>query len=160
MRSGQRQTAHEYHQRLEEIAKAFSGRYGRVEYGHAQSPSGESTKLEVRVQIPGWSLPLQATLVFIEKHVRVDGVWERYAYLYDLHVEPRPNGRLAYHWHDDAPHRHCEDPRAPRDDHHYEGAFFDDIRWAADELFRVAATRISCRGLRPLRNVPPEPDQA
>lgn len=158
MRPGQRLTAHEYHQRLEEIAKAFSGRYGKVQYGNAGSPSGETTKLEVRVQIPGWDLPLEATLGFIEKHVWRDGEWERYAYLYDLHTEPRPRGRFAYHWHDDVPHRHCEDASAPRPDHHYEGVFFDDIGWAADELFRLAETGISCRGLRPLRDVPPEPD--
>jgi hypothetical protein len=61
-----------------------------------------TTKLEVRVDIPGWGLPPIATLVFIEKHLW-DTEAERYAYLYDLHLEPRPTGRFAYHWHSEVP---------------------------------------------------------
>ena len=84
---------------------------------------------------------------------------EMYAYLYDMHFEPRPSGRFAYHWHNEVPHRHCETtPAAP--DHHYEGVFFDDIGWAADELFRIVTRGISCTGLRPLRDGPPEPRAA
>ena len=99
--------AQEYHQRLEEIVKAFTGRYGQVSYGTTNGPNGDTTKLLVRVDIPGWGLPQIATLVFIEKHLW-DPDPERYAYLYDLHLAPRPGGRFAYHWHDDVPHRHCE----------------------------------------------------
>jgi hypothetical protein len=154
VRRGQRLTAREYHQRLEEIAKAFSGRYGQVGYGTTQGPNG-ATKLEVRVDIPGWGLPPIATVVFIEKHLW-DPDGERYAYLYDLHLEPRPGGRFAYHWHNDVSHRHCQiTPGAT--DHHYEGVLFDDIGWAAEELFQMAMSEISCRGLRTLRDRPPEP---
>lgn len=155
MRPGDSLAPHEYHQRLEEIAKAFAGRYGQVEYGSTVSASGEAAKLVVRVKIPGWDLPLQATLVFVEKHEWTGTVWARFEYLYDLHIEPRPNGRFAYHGHDGVPHRHCEDPADPRPDHHYEGTFFDDIGWAAEELFRMANTSISCFGLRPLHQPPP-----
>jgi len=158
VRPGQRLTAREFHQRLEEIAKAFSGRYGQVGYGTTEGPNGDATKLEVHVDIPGWGLPLIATLVFIEKHLW-DPDGERYAYLYDLHLEPRPSGRFAYHWHNDVPHRHCE-ITAGAPDHHYEGVFFDDIGWAGEELFHMAMSGISCRGLRPLRDRPPEPAAA
>lgn len=159
MRSGQRLSDQGYHQRVEEIAKAFSGRYGEVEYGSARSRSGESAKLQIVVIVPGWGLPRTATLIFIEKHARRAGAWHRYAYAYDLHVEPRRGGRFAYHWHDGVPHRHCVDPARPRPGHHYEAAYFDDIGWAAAELFRVAATGIGCDGLRPLEDVLPEPTE-
>jgi len=155
VRPGQRLTAREYHQRLEEIVKAFTGRYGQVVYGTTDGPNGDTTKLLVRVDIPGWGLPQIATLVFIEKHLW-DPDPERYAYLYDLHLEPSPTGRFAYHWHDDVPHRHCE-TSPDSADHHYEGIFFDDIGWAAEELFHMVTSGLSCRGLRPLRDGPAEP---
>lgn len=127
MRPGQRLSAQDYHQRLEETAKAFSGRYGEVEYGSVESRSGETAKLVIVVLVPGWGLPRTATLSFVEKHAWRAGRWHRYAYAYDLHAEPRPGGRFAYHWHDGVPHRHCVDPARPRPDHHYEAAYFDDI---------------------------------
>ena len=92
----------------------------------------------------------------IEVHANAKdaSAWEMAEYLYDLHLEPRPGGRYAFHWHDQVPHRHCVEPSLPRPDHHYEGAFFDDIGWAATELATIAGAGISCRGLRSVREVP------
>lgn len=160
MRPGRRLTSHQYDQRLDEMADAFAGLYGQARYGHIESEGGTSRKLRVlrvQVDVPGYGPPALATLVFVEKHAWSGGAWERFEYRYDLHLEPRPTGRYAYHWHDDVPHRHCVSPAAPRRDHHYDGAVFDDIGWAARELFGMAATGISCLGLRPLRVIPPEP---
>lgn len=156
MRPGHRLTTHEYDQRLDEIADAFSGLYGEVRYGHVESPSGELRKLRVQADVPGYGPPPIATLVFIEKHFRSRGEWERYEYLYDLHMEPRASGRYAFHWHDGVPHRHCVDPTGSRPDHHYDGDVFDDVGWAARELSQLVSTGITCAGLRPLRNTPPE----
>lgn len=156
MRPGARLTPREYDQRLDEIVQEFVGRYGEVVYETGPSRSGSSVIMKITVKIPGWDLPQQASMVFAEKHVWLDPVWERYTYLYDLHIDPRPNGRYAYHWQYDVPHRHCEDPKMPRPGHHYEGTYFDDIGWAAENLFRIFCEGISCVGLRPLRDVPPE----
>jgi len=157
VRAGRRLTTHQYDQRLDEIADAFSGLFGEVTYGHAEVE--DLRKLRVAVDIPGYGLSAVATLVFIERHLWSDGAWEMAEYLYDLHLEPRPHGRYAFHWHDLVPHRHCVDPSLPQPDHHYEGAFFDDIGWAATELATIAGAGISCRGLRPVREVP-EPKDA
>lgn len=161
MRPGGRLTTHEYGQRLDEIADAFSGLYGEVRYGHVESHPGTIRKLKVEVDVPGYGEHPLATLVLIEKHFRsrAGDEWDRYEYLYDLQMEPRPSGRYAYHWHDDVPHRHCIDPRAPHPDHHYDDVVFDDIGWAARELFQMTLAGISCLGLRPLRDAPREPEK-
>lgn len=151
MRPGQRLTTHEYDQRLDEIADAFAGLYGEVTFGHVESPNGALRKLRVTVEVPGYGQPKLATMVFVESHAQSRGDWERIEYLYDLHFEPKPSARYAYHWHDDIPHRHCVDPMVPRPDHHYDGVHFDDIGWAAKQLFDMLTTGASCRGLRPLR---------
>ena len=127
MRPGHRLTTHQYDQRLDEIADAFAGLYGQVQYGHVESKSGALRKMRVQVDVPGYGSPALATLVFIEKHIWSRDAWERFEYLYDLHMEPRPSGRCAYHWHDDVPHRHCVDPTTPRPDSHYDDRIFDDI---------------------------------
>lgn len=160
MRPGRRLTTQQYDQRLDEIADAFAGLYGQVEYGRVESDTRRLRKLWIRVEHPGYGPPALATGVFIEKHVWSRGRWERFAYLYDLHMEPRPGGRYGYHWHDDVPHRHCVDPTARPTDHHYDDVVFDDVGWAAAQLFQMASVGISCLGLRPLRDVPPEPDEA
>ena len=152
MTEGHRLGRHEYHQRLEELASAFSGLHGRVEYGSRESESGATVKLLVTVHIPGWWSADQATMVFVEKHRWRGSTWERYAYLYDLHLEPRPSGRFAYHWHDDVFHVHCVDPRDPRADHHFAGSSVRDIFWAADELHRIFQRGVQCVGLVPLRD--------
>lgn len=159
MRPGHRLTTHQYDQRLDEIADAFAGLYGQVQYGHVESESGSLRKMRVQVDVPGYGPPALASLVFVEKHFWSRGEWERSEYLYDLHREPRPGGRYAYHWHDDVPHRHCVDPTAPRPAHHYDDGVFDDIGWAARELFQMTSAGISCLGLRPLREIPPEPEE-
>lgn len=157
MRPGSRLSTHEYDQRLDEIADAFSGLYGEVRYGHVEDSGGRLRQLRLEVAVPGWGVESLATLVFIEKHQRSSpqDAWERAAYRYDLHLEPRPRGRYAYHWHDEVPHRHCEDPVWPRPGHHYADVRFDDIGWAARELFTMIGTGISCQGLYPLRGGPP-----
>lgn len=149
MRPGQRLTTLEYDQRLDEITDAFGGLYGEVTFGHAESRNGRLRKLRVTVDVPGYGPPTVATMVLVESHVRPHDVWERVEYVYDLHLEPRPAARYAYHWHDDLPHRHCVE--VPELGHHYEGVFFDDIGWAAQQLFVMTITGISCHGLRPLR---------
>lgn len=157
MRPGRRLTTHEYDQRLDEIADAFAGLYGEVRYGHVESLSGDVRALRVEVNVPGYGLAPHAALAFVERHARAGGEWERYEYLYDLHLEPRPRGRYAFHWHDQVPHRHCVDPAMPGADHHYDGDVFDDIGWAAEQLFAMAAAGITCAGLRPLGRGPREP---
>lgn len=142
---------HEYDQRLEELAAAFSGRYGRVEYGSTASASGRISKLQITVHLPGWFAADEATMVFVEKHEWRTSAWERYAYLYDLHWEPRPRGRFAYHWHNDTFHIHCVDPANAQPDHHYRGAPVDDIFWAAEQLHLIFARGVNCVGLVPLR---------
>ena len=150
MSDGDRIGRHEYKQRLEELAVAFSGRYGRVEYGSGLSESGQSVKLRITVHVPGWSVADEATMVFVEKHEWRGSAWARYEYLYDLHREPRPNGRFASHWHDDVPHIHCVDPADAQPDRHYRGARVDDIFWAAEQLHLVFMRGVSCVGLVPL----------
>lgn len=141
----------EYNQRLDELAAAFSGRYGRVEYGSASSASGHSVKLQITVHIPGWYVADEASMAFVEKHRWTGLAWERYAYLYDVHWEPRPSGRFAYHWHDGVFHVHCVDPRDPHSGHHYQSPPVPDIFWAALELHRTFALGLRCVGLVPLR---------
>jgi len=152
MTDGPALDTHRYDQRLDGLAAAFQGRYGEVIYGQAVSRSGESRKLEIRVDVPGWGLPPSATLVFVEKHRRQAQRWVRYEYAYDLHLEPRPAGRYAFHWARDVYHLHCADPRHPAPDHHYKGVPIDDVFWAAEELFVMAARGPSCAGLVPLRD--------
>ena len=151
MSDGRRIGRHEYNQRLEELAAAFAGRYGRVEYGSGLSASGRTIKLRITVHLPGWFVPDEATLVLVEKHEWRAEAWERYAYAYDLHRTPRPSGRFAYHWHDDVFHVHCLDPRESRPDHHYKGFEVDDIFWVADQLYLMFARGIACFGFQPLR---------
>ena len=143
---------HEYNQRLDELGSRFQGRYGQVEYGDAISPSGESRKLQITVTVPGWGLPIAATMVFVEKHAWPDLHWVPYEYAYDLHMEPKPSGRFAFHWARGIFHVHCDDPRRPRPDHHYKGAQVDDLFWAAEALFVMIHQGISCHGLQPLTN--------
>lgn len=150
-------TTHEYEQRLDEIADAFAGLYGEVTYGHVESASGRSRMLSVEVAVPGYGLSPIATMVLVEKHERSDVAWERSEYLYDVHMEPRPSGRYAYHWHDDVPHRHCAEVAKPGAAHHFEGMAFDDIGWAARQLFEMVSRGISCAGLRPIRAEVEEP---
>lgn len=161
MRPGTRLSTHEYDQRLDEIADALSGLYGQVQYGHAEHDMGTLRKLTIKVEVPGYGLDPRGALVFIEKHQRssASDKWERFQYLYDLHMEPRSSGRFAYHWHDDVPHQHCVNPKRPRQDHHYAGPLFDDIGWAARELSAMISTGISCQGLHPLRDALPEPEE-
>lgn len=158
MRPGSRLSTHEYDQRLDEVADAFNGLYGEVKYGHVEVDGGQLRKLSLEVAVPGWGTDPLGTLVFIEKHQRSSphDAWERFEYLYDLHLEPPARGRYAYHWHDEVPHQHCEDPARPRSDQHYADVLFDDIGWAASELFAMISVGISCRGLHPLRGGPPE----
>lgn len=141
---------HEYELRLEELAVAFQGRYGEVTYGYTESASGTSRKLLLTVTVPGWGLPTEATLAFAGKHAWDRRHWVPYAYAYDLHVEPKPNGRFAYHWDRDVFHVHCEGPARPARGHHFRGAPVDDIFWAAESLFEILHHGISCRGLQPL----------
>lgn len=140
----------EYDLRLERLASEFEGRYGEVRYGHVESVSGERRRLKVTVTIPGWGLPAAAAMVFVEKHEWVDPDWVPYAYAYDLHLEPEPNGRFAYHWDRGIFHVHCEDRTQPTSGPHFKGAPLDDIFWATESLFEVVSRGISCHGLPPL----------
>lgn len=149
MRAGQDLSAHEYNQRLDEIEQICNGRYGEVVEVIEASDLAEVRRFEIHVAIPGWGAPPLATLVLVEKHLWRSGIWRRFAYLYDLHLEPRPSGRYAFHWHGDGAHRHCE-PNGTDSGIHYEAQFFDDIGWAAETLSNMLGEPISCRGLRSL----------
>ena len=142
--------AHAYNQRLDGAAAAFHGRYGEVSYGDALSSSALSRKLQINVIVPGWDLPTVATMVFIEKHALRNGRWVPYEYAYDVHLEPRPNGRYAFHWARDVYHVHCEDPSGPSSDHQYKGAPIDDLFWVAETLSAMIHRGISCDTLQPL----------
>ena len=160
MIGGPAQSGHQYSLRLEELASAFRGRFGEVEYGFDQSPSGKTRKLQITVAAPGWGLALEATLVLIEKHRLVREQWVPYEYAYDLHIEPRPSGRFAYHWARDVFHVHCVDPSEPPRDHHYKGAPVNDVFWAAETLFEMIRLGISCRGLQSLTDWVEDPGGA
>jgi len=69
VRPGVRLTTHEYDERLDEIADAFSGLYGEVTYGRVEEDHGTVRKLRVGVEVPGYGEPKIATLVFIEKQL-------------------------------------------------------------------------------------------
>jgi len=150
MNDGPALDAQAYDQRLDAIAAAFHGRYGEVSYGDTVSPSGGSRKLQINVAVPGWGFPLVATMVFVEKHVRTQQQWVLYEYAYDLHLEPKPKGRYAFHWARGVFHVHCEDPAGPRPDRHYKGAPIDDVFWVAELLSTLIHRGISCFGLQPL----------
>jgi len=152
MSGGPSLDAQAYNQRLDALAAAFHGRYGQVKYGETPSPTGESRKLQIVVTVPGWDLPTVATMAFVEKHTLRDQRWVPYEYAYDLHIEPRPSGRYAFHWARGIFHVHCEDPRRPHPDHHYKGAQIDDVFWAAETLYVMIQRGISCLGLQPLSN--------
>jgi hypothetical protein len=141
---------HEYNQRLDELASAFHGRYGQVDFGDEVSPSGQTRKLQITVVVPGWGLPTSATMVFVERHEWRDPLWVPYDYAYDLTFEPKPSGRFAYHWARSVFHVHCEDPKHPRPGHHYKGAPVDDLFWVAQTLFEMIHQGITCQGLQPL----------
>ena len=141
---------HAYNQRLDGAAAVFHGRYGEVSYGDTLSASGLSRRLQISVTMPGWGLPTVATMVLVEKHAQRHGRWVPYEYAYDLHLEPKPNGRYAFHWARGVFHVHCDDPSDPRPDRHYKGAAIDDLFWVAETLAVMAHRGISCVGLQPL----------
>lgn len=152
MTGGPSLTPNDYNQRLKTLVDSLQGRYGDVVYTAATSPSGQSRKLQITVTIPGSGLPVEATMVFVEKHEWREPEWMPYDYAYDLHLEPKPSGRYAYHWARDVFHVHCDDPAQPGRDNHYKGAAVNDVFWAAQSLFEMIHLGISCRGLQPLRD--------
>ena len=74
---------------------------------------GDERRLWLQVAVPGFGLPLEGTMVFIERYQRAGGRWRLAGYEYDYHREPRPSGRKAHHRHDALVHAHCEDPAPP-----------------------------------------------
>lgn len=107
-------------------------------------------RLHLQVALPGWGLPLEATLVFVERYARRRGGWELTDYTYDYHREPRPSGRRAHHWHDGILHAHCEDPRRPRDPVHFRDVPVDLLEAAGDFVTLHLRGEIDCSGLFPL----------
>lgn len=108
-----------------------------------------SRGLRVRVALPGYDLPLQATMVFVERYRRAGARWDLVRYQYDYHFEPRPSGRKAYHWHDGSFHIHCHDPQRPGVEH-YRGFAVDLLEGAREFAEIYSRGEASCLGLHPL----------
>lgn len=106
-------------------------------------------RLLVRAVLPGYDLPLEATVVLVERFARRPRGWDMTLYQYDYHREPKPTGRRAHHWHDGTHHIHCVDPmRAGAD--HYRGFAVDALEVVREFREIHAAGRVSCAGLYPL----------
>lgn len=106
--------------------------------------------LHLEVALPGWGLTTEATLVFVERHVRRGGGWELTGYTYDYHREPRPTGRKAHHWHDGIVHAHCVDPRQPGAVTHFRDVAVDLMEAASDFEAVHLRGEIDCSALFPL----------
>lgn len=139
-----------FHQRTVEVWSRLERSYGDVVRARDEVPRGPRRLLEFHVAVPGFGMPLEATLVFIERYRRVRRGWELVEYLYDYHREPRPSGRKAHHWHDGIFHAHCLDPLRPHGIAHFRDVPVGLLE-AADE-FRATHLRgeIDCSGLFPL----------
>jgi hypothetical protein len=142
-------TDHELHQRRIELWSRLET-IGEVTRATDDVLPRGRRLLRIEVALPGWGLPLDGTLVFIERSTRSGDVWELTSYTYDYHREPRPSGRKAHHYHDGVLHGHCDDPRQPRRIDHYRDVEVGLLE--AAEEFRSIHLRgeVDCSGLFPL----------
>ncbi len=107
-------------------------------------------RLSFVVDAPGYGLPKEAELEFVEWYHRTAQGWLRERYVFEY----RPVGsRRAHHFGQpglEAAHQHCEPP-GQRSDAHY-ADYERLLRPAAEELGSLLASRepIDCRGLRTL----------
>jgi len=112
-----------------------------------------SIRLEFEVDVPGYQLPREGTMRFIEYWTPRRRGRELMEHYFDYLREPRPSGRKAHHRHDVAAargvvHAHCEDP-VPRHPHYRDVAVA--LLEAAEEFIAIHAGGLHCRGLLPLR---------
>ena len=143
-----RLTDHRFHQRQAELWSRLE-RAGDVTRATDDVLSGRRL-LSLEVALPGWGLPVEARLVFVERYVRRQGGWELTEYAYEYQREPRPSGRKAHHWHEGIFHAHCVDPRSPRAVAHYRDVQVDLLE-AADEFLAIHLRgEVDCSGLFPL----------
>ena len=108
-----------------------------------------SIRLEFEVDVPGYQLPREGTMRFIEywspSRRGLTGTTST--------TREPPSGRKAHHRHDVATahgvvHARCEDP-VPRHPHYRDVAIA--LLEAADEFIAIHAGGLHCRGLLPLR---------
>lgn len=142
-------TDHQFHQRRIELWPRLET-IGEVTRATEDVLPPRRRLLRIEVALPGWGLPRDGTLVFIERYVRSTDVWELTGYTYDYHGEPRPSGRKAHHRHDGVLHAHCEDPRQPRGIGHYRDVQVGLLE-AAEEFSSIHLRgEVDCSGLFPL----------
>lgn len=105
-------------------------------------------RLGFEVALPGYSLPLAATMALVE-HWRHDrAAWHLVGYAFEYLTEPLLSGRRAHHLHDGVVHAHCEDPLPAHP--HYRDVEVDLLE-AADEFGRLYLRgELTCAGLFPL----------
>lgn len=128
-------------QRLDRVGEVMRATDGALTHGRL---------LRLDVALPGWGLPIEASLVFIERYVRGRGGWEMTGYKYDYHREPRPSGRKAHHWHDGIVHAHCVDPRRPDAPSHFRDVPVGLLEAAGEFEAIHLRGEIDCSGLFPL----------
>lgn len=142
-------TDHQFHQRRIELWSRL-GTIGEVTRATDDLLQRGRRLLRIEVALPGWGLPKDGRLAFIERYVRSTDVWELTGYTYDYHREPRPSGRKAHHWHDGILRAHCEDPRQGRGVDHYRDVRVGLLE-AAEELSTIHLSgEVDCSGLFPL----------
>ena len=144
-----RLTDHQFHQRRTDLWSRLE-RSGDVTRATDDVLGSGRRLLHLEVTLPGWGLPAEARLVFVERYARRRGGWELTEYTYDYHREPRPSGRKAHHWHDGILHARCVDPRSPRTGAHFRDVQVDLLE-AADEFLAIHLRgEVDCSGLFPL----------
>ena len=146
-------TPHKLQQRMHEVWKVLAGRHGQVADASHEALRDGRRRIEFQVEVPGYGLPVQATMVFVEHWRKTRGAWTRGEYAYDHHAEPRPSGRKAHHRHelqgrDQVVHAHCEDPRPAYD--HYRDVPVTLLEAAEEFALIHASGTVACRGLFPL----------
>lgn len=144
-----RLTSHRLHQRRVEVWSRLE-RSGDIARATDDVLGSGHRVLRFELALPGWDLPVEATLVFVEWYLpRAEG-WELTGYTYDYLREPRPAGRKAHHWHDGIVHAHCVDPLDPRPVAHFRDVQVDLLEAAAEFLAVHLRREIDCSGLFPL----------
>lgn len=142
----------ELDQRNERLWSVLAGRCGEVTDA-LWDLLGRRRRLEFALKVPGYGARLEATMVFVEHWAEGHAGWSVERYVYDYHVEPRPSGRRAHHWHalyewGATFHSHCENPAASRP--HYRGVPVTLLE-AAEDFVRIHARgSIDCEDLLPL----------
>lgn len=140
----------DFNQRSIDLWVRLERTYGDVTRATDDRFDPDERRLRFEVALPGFGLPLESTMVFIEDYRSTRRGWELVEYEYDYHREPRPSGRKAHHWHDGVVHAHCEDPRNPHAFRHFRDVPVRLLEAAREFRTVHAADVVDCSGLFPL----------